>query len=117
MYWCWFRWRIGRSQPCFFEAHGGRDKGLIRKRCPYGGEEIRGEPRLNNVARPAGIECCPGVVGVFVDREKDEADRPLRAHELTRRFDAVEPRHGDVEDDDIGMEPLYLGEELASIAR
>ena len=51
-----------------------------------------------------------------MDREEDEAGRPLRASELARRFDAVKPRHGDVEHDDIRMKPLRLGEELASIA-
>ena len=75
------------------------------------GEEIRGEPRLrSNVAEPARIECCAGVVGVFVDREKDETGRPRRAPELARRFDAVEPRHGDVEHDDVSIEPLRLSE-------
>lgn len=51
-----------------------------------------------------------------MDREKDETSRPLRAPELARRFDAVEPRHGDVEHDDIRMKPLRLGEEQASLA-
>ena len=46
-----------------------------------------------------------------------EAGRPLRAPELARRFDAVEPRHGDVEHDDIRMEPFRLSEEFVSIAR
>jgi hypothetical protein len=88
---------------------------LIRKRCPYSGKEIRGEPRLNNVAEPARIECGPGVVGVFVDREKDEPSRLVRAPELTRRFNAVEPRHRNVEHDDVRAEPLRLSEELVSI--
>ena len=35
---------------------------------------------------------------------------------MTRGFDAVEPRHGDVEYDDIRMEALRLSEEFASIA-
>ena len=52
-----------------------------------------------------------------MDREEDEAGRPLRASELARRFDAIEPRHGDSKDDDIGMKPLCLGEQFASIAR
>ena len=51
-----------------------------------------------------------------MDREEDEAGRPLRAPELARRFDTVEPRHGDVEHDDIRMEPLRLSKEFASIA-
>ena len=40
----------------------------------------------------------------------------MRASELARRFDAVEPRHGNVENDDIREEALRLSEELASIA-
>ena len=36
--------------------------------------------------------------------------------ELARRFDAVETRHGDVEHDDVRVETLRLGEELASVA-
>ena len=89
---------------------------MIRERCPDGGQEVRSEARLDDIAEPARIECGAGVVGVFVDREEDDAGRPLRASKLARRFDAVEPRHGDVEHDDIRMEPLRLGEELASIA-
>ena len=89
---------------------------MIRKRCPCGREKVRSEPRLNNIAEPARIECGPGVVGVFVDGEKDEAGRPLRTLELARRLAAVEPRHGDIKDDDIRTKPLRLGEELASIA-
>ena len=49
-----------------------------------------------------------------MDREEDKAGRPVRALELARRFDAVKPLHGDVEHNDIRMEPLRLGEELAS---
>ena len=71
---------------------------------------------FNDIAEPARIECGAGVVGVFVDREEDEAGRPLRTLELARRFDAVEPRHGDVEHDDIRMEPLRLSKEFASVA-
>ena len=33
-----------------------------------------------------------------------------------RRFDAVEPRHGDVEHDDMRMEPLRFSKKFASIA-
>jgi hypothetical protein len=51
-----------------------------------------------------------------VDGEEDQARRQARAPELARGFDAVEPRHGDVEHDDIRMEPLRLSEECASIA-
>ena len=112
-----FSCQIGRSWSRFIEAHGGRDEEAIGKRRPCGGEAIGSEPRLNNVAEPARIKCGPGVVGVFVDREKDETSRPLRAPQLARRFDDVEPRHGDVEYDDIRMEALRLSEEFASIAR
>ena len=112
-----FSCQIGRSRSRFIEAHGGRDEEAIGKRRPCGGEAIGSEPRLNNVAEPARIKCGPGVVGVFVDREKDETSRPLRAPQLARRFDDVEPRHGDVEYDDIRMEALRLSEEFASIAR
>ena len=73
--------------------------------------------RICNIAESARIECGAGVVGVVVDREEDKAGRPLRAHEWTRGFDDVEPRHGDVEYDDIRMEALRLSEEFASIAR
>ena len=51
-----------------------------------------------------------------MDREEDQAHRPVRASELARRFDAVEPRHGDAEHDQIRMESLRLSEECASIA-
>ena len=40
----------------------------------------------------------------------------VQAPQLTRRFDAVEARHGDVEHDDIRMEPLRFNEEFLSIA-
>ena len=88
---------------------------MIRKRCPDGRQEVGGEPRLNNVAEPARIECGPGVVGVFVDREENKASRSVRAPEPARRFNAVEPRHRNVEHDDVRAEPLRLSEELVSI--
>src|SRR5271165_163469 len=100
----------------FIKAHGGRDEAAIRERCPDGRQEVGSEPRLNDKAKPARIECGLSEVGVFVDREEDQACRPLRAPELARRFDAVEPRHCDVEHDDIRTEPLRLSEECASIA-
>ena len=68
---------------------------------------------LNDIAKPARIEYGLSEVGVFVDCEEDQA---RRVPELARRFDAVEPRHGDVEHDDIRMEPLRLSEECVSIA-
>ena len=92
-----------------------RDEAAIGERCPDGRQEVRSEPRLNDIAEPARIECGSGEVGVFVDREEDQAHRPRRAPELARRFDAVEPRHGDVEHDDIRMELLRLSEEFAPI--
>ena len=89
---------------------------MIRKRCPYGREKVRSEPRLHDIAESARIQCGAGVVSVFVDREEDEAGRLRQASELARRLDAVEPRHGDVEHDDIRMEALRLSKEFASIA-
>jgi hypothetical protein len=113
--WCWFFWGIGRSQFRFIEAQGGRDEAAIGERSPDGRQEVGSEPPLKDIAEPARIECRLGEVGVFVDREEDQARRPVRATQLARRFDAVEPRHGDVEHDDIRMELLRLSEEFASI--
>ena len=70
--WCWFLWEIGRGWSRFIEAHGGRDKAAIGERCPDGRQEVGSEPRLNDIAEPARIECGLGVVCVFVDREEDE---------------------------------------------
>ena len=113
MCWCWF---LCSSEKLISLLRGARraDEGLIRKRCPDGREKVGSEPRLNDIAEPARIECGAGVVGVFVGRKEDGAGRPLRAPELARRFDAVEPRHGDIEHDDIEMEPLRLGEKPRS---
>ena len=77
------------------------------------GRRSEGEARLDDIAAPSAAR---GVVGIFVDREKDEAGRSPRAPELACRFDAVQPRHGNVEHDDIRMEPLRLREEFGSIA-
>jgi hypothetical protein len=100
----------------FIEAQRWRNEAAVGERCPDGRQEVGSEPRLNDIAVPARIECGPGEVGVFVDGEKDQARGPVRAPELARGFDAVEPRHGDVEHDQIRMEPLGLSEEFASIA-
>src|SRR5271166_3468340 len=100
----------------FFQGNCWRDEAAIGERCPDGRQEVGSEPRLNDIAEPARIECGSGEVGVFVDREEDQARRPVRVPELTRRFDAIEPRHGDIEHDYIGMEPLGLSQEFASIA-
>ena len=89
---------------------------MIRERCPDRRQEVRSEARLDDIAESARVECGAGVVGVFVDREEDEAGRRLRASELARRFNAVKTRHGDVEHDDIRMEALRLGEKFVSIA-
>ncbi len=113
----WVLCEIGRTWSRFIELDVWRDEEAIGKRCPYGGKEIGSEPRLNDITEPARLKCGPGVVGVFVDREKDETSRPLRAPELARRFDAVKPGHGYVQHDDIRMEPLRLSQEFASIAR
>ncbi len=84
------------------------------RRAPPGWQvEVRSDPRLHDIAESARIE---GGAGVVVDREEDEAGRPLRASELACCFDAVKPRHGDIEDDDVRMKPLRLREKLASIA-
>ena len=48
--------------------------------------------------------------------KSDEAGRRLRASELARRLYSVELRHGNVEHDDIRLEPLRLSEEFVSIA-
>lgn len=116
MYWCWVFWEIGKSWSRFIEVHGGRDEAAIRKRCPDGRQEVGSEPSLNDIAESARIEGGAGVVGVFMDCDEDNAGGPLRAPELARRFDTVEPRHGDVEHDDIRMKPLRLSKEFASIA-
>src|SRR5271165_875412 len=119
VFWCagvGFIWGNREKSVRFIETHGGRDEAAIGERCPDGRQKIGSEPRLNDIAEPACIECGLGEVGVFVDREKDQARGPVRAPELARRFDAVEPRHGDIEHDDIRMKPLRLSEEFASIA-
>jgi hypothetical protein len=77
--WCWFLWEIGRSRSSFIEAHGRRDERAIGKRGPYGRQEIGSEPRLYDIAQPARIECGPGIIGVFVDREEHEPSRLLQA--------------------------------------
>ena len=100
----------------FFQGNCWRDEAAIGERRPDSGQEVGSEPRLNDITEPARIECGPGKVGVFVDREEDQARRPVRAMKLARRLDAVEPWHGDVQDDDIRMEPLRLSEQFASIA-
>ena len=49
------------------------------------GEEIRGEPRLNNVAEPARIECGPGAdpqapsmsLGITDERPSAESFAPI----------------------------------------
>ena len=66
---------IGRTWPRFIEAHGGRDEAAIGERRPDGRQEIGSEPRLDDIAEPTRVERGPGVVGIFVDREKDEAGR------------------------------------------
>src|SRR6478735_3538931 len=58
------------------------------------GRRSEGEARLDDIAAPSAAR---GVVGIFVDREKDEAGRSPRAPELACRFDAVQARHGNVE--------------------
>jgi hypothetical protein len=100
----------------FFQGNCWRDEAAIGKRFSDGRQEIGSEPRLDDIAEPARIECGPGEVGVFVDGEEDQARRSVLAPELARRFDTVEPRHADVEHNDIRMESLRLSQEFASIA-
>src|SRR5271166_432473 len=114
--WCWFYLGNREKSVHFIEAQGGRDEAAIGERCSDARQEVGSEPRLNDIAEPARIECGPGEVDVFVEREEDQSRRVVRAPELARRFDAVETRHSDVEHDQIRMEPLCLSEECASIA-
>ena len=87
----------------------------IGRGCLAGTPTVGSCPRLNDMAAPARAGTRPGVIGVLVNREEDKADRPLRTPELARRFDAVKPRHGDVEHHGIRMGPLSLSKEFASI--
>jgi hypothetical protein len=114
---CFLKVTVSHFGLCvFFQGNCWRDETAIGECCPDGRQEVRSEPRLNNITEPARIQCGLGEVGVFVDREKDEAGTPVRAAKLARRFDAVEPGHGDVEHDDIRMEPLRFSKKFASIA-
>jgi hypothetical protein len=113
---CWFRWKIERSRWRLIEAHRGGDKGLIRKRCLDGRQEIRSEARLHDIAESARVESGASVVRIFMDRQEDQAGRLIEVEELARRFDPVKPRHGDVENDNIWMKPLRFHEKLPSIA-
>ena len=54
-------------------ASSNREARPIRRE---GAQEVGSEPRLNDIAEPARIECGPGEVGVFVDCEEDQARRP-----------------------------------------
>jgi hypothetical protein len=87
----------------------------IGERCSDRGQEVGGEPRLDDIAESARVECSLDEVRVFVDRQENETGRLVRAPELARRFNAVEPRHGNVEDNNVRVEPLRLSEEFASI--
>jgi hypothetical protein len=50
-----------------------------------------------------------------VDRQENETGRLVRAPKLSRGFNAVEPRHCNVEDNNVRVEPRRLSEEFASI--
>ena len=50
-----------------------------------GVQEVGSEPRLNDIAEPARIECGPGEVGVFVDCEEDQAQAATSACSLIGR--------------------------------
>jgi hypothetical protein len=50
-----------------------------------------------------------------VNGKENQARRVARIPQSARRFNAVEFRHGDVEHDDIRIEPLCLSEECESI--
>src|ERR687897_487280 len=63
--------------------------------------------RLQDISNGARVECLY-CVAVIRGREND-AGRPFQRVQVMRRFDAVQTRHADVEQDDVGIE---LGAEL-----
>jgi hypothetical protein len=45
----------------FFQGNYLRDEAAIGERCADGRQEVGSEPRLNDIAVPARIECGPGL--------------------------------------------------------
>ena len=80
------------------------------------GGELVGVERLGDVVVGAEVEALGLVGGRALGRQQDDRDRPLLA-ELAHDLDAVEVRHDDVEQDDVGADFLRLGERILAAGR
>ena len=76
----------------------------LRRRRPL--EHIRGGARSKRLRRE---------VGVLVHRQEHQLHVPRPLLDLTSGLEAVQQRHRDVEDDDVGLELLGGGDEGPSV--
>jgi hypothetical protein len=83
--------RNGRTEVAFAAGHGA-----------YRGHQIVGHGIFQQIAAGAGAQDLAHVDRVLVHAQGDHANVRIVGREAAGGFDAVELRHGDIHDDDIG---------------
>ena len=84
----------------------GRDIGLSTEHFSRRFVQFLSCARLENVARGAQLQSLPKVSGVEVLTDKDQLGGRKDLFDFSSRFEAIQYRHADVEDDEIGTKFL-----------
>jgi hypothetical protein len=80
-------------------------------------KQILGNGSFYDISAGAGIESLPHHLGGVVLAENQDVDGGKSAPDFTRGFEAVEPRHADVHDDQVGTETPGLFDGIPAVAR
>src|SRR6266705_169469 len=83
--------------------------------CEESPLEIAEVERLLDEVEGAQIEGHEGLILIGVSADHDDGRPDRRLAEALERFDAVHPRHGDVQQDDLGLETLRHLERLLTV--
>ena len=80
-----------------------------------GGNEVCSEARLFHIAEPAFRKACAHIFRILVHREEDKLNCGKSCVDLVGGFDPIEDRHGYVQNDEIGLQPLRFANESSSV--
>lgn len=108
--------RLDASADAPTRSHERGDEGAARKHLSYGHRQVANGRSLDDEGRAAEGERGVRDIRVLVHRHIYELHLGECRADATARFEAIDDRHRDVQDDDVRLQALCSGNERSSIS-
>jgi hypothetical protein len=92
-----------------------RNKDTASESFLNGGNEVSDQLRLHHVSDRSSGQACLDEIGIGVHRQENDLRRAARYAQLLAGINAIENRHGDICDDDIGLKAFRSVEQRLAV--